>query len=93
MRTLNRWDWSVYDEMFTGEPDAGKLHVRFDEGFRRERHHLWQPPVGPTLPVLPSFWVFRSFVVNLHILLPEQSLIELSPNWRVCQLVIGEGSR
>jgi hypothetical protein len=40
MRTLNNWDWYVYDEMFTGEPDAGKLHVRFDEGCRRERRCL-----------------------------------------------------
>ena len=38
MRTLNRWDWYVYDEMFTGEPDQGKAPVRFDEGCRRERH-------------------------------------------------------
>jgi hypothetical protein len=27
-----------YDEMSTGEPDAGNPHVRFDEGCRRERH-------------------------------------------------------
>jgi hypothetical protein len=38
MCTLNKWDWYAYDEMFTGEPDAGKPHVRFDEGCRRERH-------------------------------------------------------
>ena len=37
MHILNNWDWYVYDERFTGEPDAGKLHVRFDEGCRRER--------------------------------------------------------
>jgi len=39
------------NEEHTGEPDAGKLHVRFDEGFRRESIALQQPPVEPTLPV------------------------------------------
>lgn len=47
------------NEEHTGEPDAGKPHVRFDEGFRRERHHLWQPPVGPTLLVLSSLWFLK----------------------------------
>jgi hypothetical protein len=25
-------DFNAYDEILAGEPDAGNLHVRFDEG-------------------------------------------------------------
>ena len=47
--------------MLTGKPDAGNLHVRFDEGEWQEGQHLW-PPVALystarliRLPVLLSF--------------------------------------
>jgi hypothetical protein len=36
-------DFSAYDEMLAGKPDAGNPHVRFDEGVQRD----WRkPPVA-----------------------------------------------
>jgi hypothetical protein len=36
-------DFSAYDEMLAGKPDAGNPHVRFDEGEQRD----WRkPPVA-----------------------------------------------
>jgi len=38
-------DFNAYEEILTGKPDAGNLHVRFDEGEWQEGLALQVPPV------------------------------------------------
>jgi hypothetical protein len=46
-------DFNAYDEILAGEPDAGNLHVRFDEGEQRGRR---QPPVALYSTVIRGFY-------------------------------------
>ncbi|MCX6877567.1 MAG: hypothetical protein NTW21_27720, partial [Verrucomicrobia bacterium] len=53
-------DFNAYDEMLARKPDAGNLHVRFDEGEQRD----WRKPPAALYSTVIGGHSYLSFALH-----------------------------